>query len=126
MKLFDILILDSRKEKNRKIINNVLIKIKPIRNKMKKEGYKKSDIVPLEYLEKFLQVMYKNTGYCTQWLSTCYDSDTRDFLHYSIGVLDAKRKWIDNVNGKTLWEVYAKVVILMYDSYLKGGKDEVR
>lgn len=122
MNLFDVMILDCRKEENKKKLNQILLKIKPIKNKMQKSGYRKTDIVPIDFLESFIQLMYKNKGYCTQWITTCYD-ETKKFLHYSVGVLDKKRKWIDNVNSKTLWGLYAKVSILMYNDCMKGEEE---
>ena len=127
MGINEILLIDCRKEDGEQKINKILWKIKPIKQKMIKLGYQKDDIVPIVQLEKFLQFVRIKYGYRTQWINTYYETDKTinktKFVFYTHGLVDEKDKWITNVEGRTLWELFAKTAIVFYDRIKKSEKE---
>ena len=127
-KVQEMLLIDCRKQEGKEKINKILCKINPIKQKMIKLGYVKGDIVPLEQLEKFLQFVRIKYGYRTQWINSYFETDKTinktKFVFYTHGLVDEKDKWITNVEGRTLWELFAKTAIVFYDEIKRGEQKE--
>lgn len=129
-KVQEMLLIDCRKQEGKEKINKILWKIKPIKQKMIKLGYVKDDIVPLEQLEKFLQFVRIQYGYRTQWINSYFETDKMKkphktkFVFYTHGLVDVEGGWITNIEGKTIWELFAKTAIVFYDEIKKGEQKE--
>lgn len=129
-KVQEVLLIDCRKQEGKEKINKILWKIKPIKQKMIKLGYVKDDIVPLEQLEKFLQFVRIQYGYRTQWINSYFETDKMKkphktkFVFYTHGLVDVEGEWITNIEGKTIWELFAKTAIVFYDEIKKGEQKE--
>lgn len=129
-KVQEMLLIDCRKQEEKEKINKILWKIKPIKQKMIKLGYVKEDIVPLEQLEKFLQFVRTQYGYRTQWINSYFETDKTKkphktkFVFYTHGLVDMEGEWITNIEGKTIWELFAKTAIVFYDEIKKGEQKE--
>ena len=129
-KVQEMLLIDCRKQEGKERINKILWKIKPIKQKMIKLGYEKGDIVPLEQLEKFLQFVRIQYGYRTQWINSYFETDKTKkphktkFVFYTHGLLDNNSEWITNLEGRTIWELFAKTAIVFYDEIKKGEQKE--
>lgn len=109
MKTSDILLLDLRKEENKKKVNKFLLKIKFIGKAM--EGTS-NRLVPIEVLEDFLKEIKKRYGYGFQMIYSYYEDDI--FRFYHVGIVNGKSEWIGNVEGVTMWELFAKGTIKIY------------
>lgn len=129
-KVQEMLLIDCRKQEGKEKINKILWKIKPIKQKMIKLGYVKDDIVPLEQLEKFLQFVRIQYGCRTQWINSYFETDKMKkphktkFVFYTHGLVDVEGEWITNIEGKTIWELFAKTAIVFYDEIKKGEQKE--
>lgn len=129
-KVQEVLLIDCRKQEGKEKINKILWKIKPIKQKMIKLGYVKDDIVPLEQLEKFLQFVRIQYGCRTQWINSYFETDKTKkphktkFVFYTHGLVDVEGEWITNIEGKTIWELFAKTAIVFYDEIKKGEQKE--
>lgn len=117
MKTEQILNLDYRKEENQEIIQKVLRKIKPL------SKYSEEEQVPIESIEKLIQVLCQKYNITPQWMSMSFSEPKLSI--YSIGVkTTTDHKWLGNVYGMCLYEVFAKLAIKMY-SEVKAGNIEV-
>ena len=117
MKTDDILNLDYRKEESQEIIQKVLRKIKPL-SKYSDEN------VPLEEIEKLIRVLCQKYEITPQWMTMSFCEPILGI--YSIGVkTTTDHKWLGNVYGICLYEIFAKLAIKMY-SEVKFGKIPVR
>lgn len=117
MKTDEILNLDYRKGENKEIIQKVLTKIKPL-SKYSDEK------VPLEAIEKLIYVLCQKYEITPQWMTMSFKESTLGI--YSIGVkTTTDHKWLGNVYGICLYEVFAKLAIKMY-SEVKSGNIPVR
>lgn len=118
MKTDQILNLDYTKEENQEIIQKVLRKIKPL------SKYSEEKPIPLEVIEKLIRVLCEKYEITPQWMNMTYNVSSLGI--YSIGVkTTTDHKWIGNVYGMCLYEVFAKLAIKMY-SEIKAGRIEVR
>lgn len=118
MKTDEILNLDYRKEESKEIIQKVLRKIKPL-SKFSDE----SDI-PLEAIEKAIRVMVNKYEIRPQWMTiSCHENN---LAIYSIGVkTNDTHKWLGDVYGMCLYEVFAKLAIKIY-AEVKSGNIPIR
>lgn len=118
MKTEQILNLDYRKEENKEIIQKVLRKIKPL------SKFSDEEQIPLEAIEKLVRVLNHKYEITPQWMTISLDEQFTTI--YSIGVkTTTDHKWLGNVFGICLYEVFAKLAIKMY-SEIKSGNIEVR
>ena len=118
MKTEQILNLDYTKEENKNIIQKVLRKIKPL------SKYSEEEIIPIEAIEKLVYVLVKKYEITPQWLNMSFHSSSCTL--YTIGVkTTTDHKWLGNVYGSCLYEVYAKLAIKMF-SEVKAGNIEER
>ena len=129
-KVQEMLLIDCRKQEGKEKINKILWKIKPIKQKMIKLAYEKGDIVPLEQLEKFLQFVRTQYGYRKEWINSYFETDKKKkqhktkFVFYTHGLVDMEGEWITNIEGKTIWELFAKTAVVFYDEIKKGEQKE--
>lgn len=118
MKTEDILNLDCTKQENIKTLNNFLWKVKPVAKMLEKQNYTKTEIAPLEILEKAMQGICIRYDYRTQSFLPYYEqlNETRKFVFYSCCCIKVREKhdWIGTVYGKTLWELVAKIIVKLY------------
>lgn len=116
MKTEQILNLDYRKEENKKIIQKVLRKIKPL------SKYSDDEQIPLEMIEKTVRVLCQRYEITPQWMNITFHETSLGI--YSIGVkTTTDHKWLGNVYGVCLYEVFSKLVIKMY-SEIRSGRIE--
>ena len=116
MKTDEILNLDYRKEESRDIIQKVLRKIKPL------SKFSEENDVPLEAIEKAIRVMANKYEVTPQWLVMSYHEPVNI---YSVGVKTTDtHKWLGNVYGMCLYEVFAKLAIKIYSEIKSGNIPE--
>ena len=119
MKTEQILNLDFRKEENKEIIQKVLRKIKPL------SKYPEGEEIPLEKIEKVVQILTKKYEISPQWMTMSFRSN--DWGIYSIAVkTTTDHKWLGNVYGVCLYEVFSKLAIKMYSEVKSGNIPEVK
>ena len=114
MKTNDLLNLDCREEKSKRIIQKALKIIKPLAK------YSDEQIIPLEKIEKAINIMTNKYAMCIQWItpSKCEEK----YMLYSLSIKnDDDYSWVGTVYGVTIYEVFAKCAILMYAT-IKGKK----
>lgn len=114
MKTDEILNLDYRKEESKEIIQRVLRKIKPL------SKFSEENDVPIEAIEKVIRVMVNKYAITPQWMTISYHEHEFGIYSISVKTLDT-HKWIGNVYGMCLYEVFAKLAIKIY-SEIKSGK----
>ena len=118
MKTEQILNLDYRKEESQEIIQKVLRKIKPL------SKYSDESNVPIEAIEKLIRVLVQKYEITPQWMTMSFCEPVLGI--YSIGVkTTTDHKWLGNVYGMCLYEVFAKLAIKMY-SDIKSKNIPVR
>lgn len=106
MKTEEILRLDYMKDENKKIIQKVLRKIKPL-------SKCSDEMIPLEMIEKVAKVLVCKYEITPQWMSISYRESILGI--YKVGVkTTTDHKWLGDVYGYCLYEVMAKLVIKMY------------
>ena len=119
MKTEQILSLDYRKEETKEIIQKVLRKIKPLSKYSEEYGD-----IPLEAIEKLIRVLFQKYEITPQWMSMSLHESAVNV--YTIGVkTTTDHRWLGNVSGMCLYEVFAKLAIKMY-SEIKQGNIEVK
>ncbi len=107
MKTEEILNLDCTEKNVRELISKFINKVD-----YAPEGH--TGIYTVHELEKILHKMCKEEKYRLQYINITYEVDKYE-CWYSSGVLILEnREWIGNVYGASIWELYAKAVILIY------------
>ena len=118
MKTDEILNLDYRKEENKETIQKVLRKIKPL------SKFSEENDIPLEAIEKAIRVMVNKYEIRPQWMTISYHDNS--LAIYSIGVKTTDtHKWLGDVFGMCLYEVFAKLAIKIY-AEVKSGNIPIR
>ena len=122
MKTEQILNLDCTKEENKYKINNILWKVKPLSKLLEKNSYTKTELAPIELLEKALHGLCTRYGYRMQQI-WCYKEEN-NFKFWSCGVMKEadNNKWLGDVYGITLWEIVAKLIIKIYAEERKNNE----
>ena len=111
MKTEDILNLDYRKEENQEAIQRVLRKIKPL------SKFSEDENVPFEKLEKLIGLYQNKYAIKIQYIIPNYEGS----IIYSASLLGSDNfKWIGNVYGMCMYELFAKIAIKMYTEIKKG------
>lgn len=106
----EILNLDCREEANRKIIQQYLRKIKPF------ASYSQDVDVPLSKLEKCFKILCNNYEIFPK--PDYFDTvSSDDGIIYSVGFYDQRNgyKQIKKCFGISVYELFSKAVILLYD-----------
>lgn len=118
MKTSQILDLDFRKEENKKIIQKVLRKIKPL------SRFSDEEIIPIEMLEKTICTLVQKYEIEHQWINVTY-LETNSGI-YSVGVKSrVNHEWLGNVYGICIYELLAKLTIKLY-SEIKSKQIPIR
>lgn len=109
----EIINLDYREEKNKKVIQRVLRQLKPL------SKYSDEDI-PFNAIEKAIVVMCKK--YTMKVNSLALDMLANDeHIIWKVWLInDTNLKTIDIIYGITLYEVFAKTAIRLYAEIKKG------
>lgn len=103
---------DYRIKENRIMVQNYLKKFKAFK--------KYEEKIPLEAIEKQLRLICNKYYIMPQWLSISYTEETNAI--YSLGMKTSDtHKWINTVYGITLYEVFAKALILAFFEVKKGN-----
>lgn len=114
MKTEDILNVDFTKEENKKLIQKVLVKIKPLS--------KYEDGVPIEALERTVVAICKKYNVDPQWISMTLNDAKGNRILYSCGVkTHDKSEWLGTVYASSIYELYAKLCIKLYSESKKQG-----
>ena len=111
MKTEDILNLDYRKEENQEAIQRVLRKIKPL------SKFSDDENIPFEKLEKLIGLYQNKYAIKIQYIIPNYEGS----IIYSASLLRSDNfKWIGNIYGMCMYELFAKIAIKMYTEIKKG------
>ena len=111
MKTEDILNLDYRKEENQEAIQRVLRKIKPL------SKFSEDENIPFEKLEKLIGLYQNKYAIKIQYIIPNYEGS----IIYSASLLRSDNfKWVGNVYGMCMYELFAKIAIKMYTEIKKG------
>ena len=112
MKTNEILNLDCTVEQNKKKLNRFLYNIKPIAKQM---GEDKTKQIPLEVLENVLHGICIKYDYKHQGIEGYYEKK-EGFVFYTVSLIkkSSTTDWIGNAYGKTMWELFAKMIIKIY------------
>lgn len=111
MKTEDILNLDYRKEENQEAIQRVLRKIKPL------SKFSEDENIPFEKLEKLIGLYQNKYAIKIQYIMPNYEGS----IIYSASLLRSDNfKWIGNIYGMCMYELFAKIAIKMYTEIKKG------
>lgn len=115
----DIMNLDYTDEKSKRIIQKVLKQIKPL------SKYSDEEYIPLEYIEKAIKVM--SSKYQVRVRSIWPDiwSNEKSNIWRAEVVNDSNLDNIGYAYGISIYELFAKVAILMY-SEIKKERLKVR
>ena len=111
-----ILDLDYREEKNKKIIQKCLCKFKPF-------AKYSDEIVPLEMLEKFMCKLSIKYQIYPQYITPIYLKN--EVIQYSISIKRTDTNdWLGSVYACCLYELVAKSCIKMYSDIKKENIPE--
>lgn len=115
-----ILMLSFDEEGSDEIVQRVLLKIKPL---SKYEGRR----LPLDAIEKTICAMVRKYSFTPQWISMSYGKSLgTECGYYSCGVKASDtHEWLGTVSGRSLYELMAKLCILMY-SKVKANSVPIR
>ena len=117
MKTEDILNLDYRKEENQEAIQRVLRKIKPL------SKFSDDENIPFEKLEKLIGLYQNKYAIKIQYIIPNYEGS----IIYSASLLRSDNfKWIGNVYGMCMYELFAKIAIKMYTEIKKGIPEKIK
>ena len=105
----EILNLDYRNDENKNKIQKVLRKIKPL------SKYSDEDI-PLIDLEKLILLYQKKYNVKFSYIMM----NTESIMIYTASLKTDEGKWLGNVYGAYIYELFAKVCISMYSKAKKG------
>ncbi len=118
MKTKDILNLDYRKEENKKIIQKVLRKIKPL------SKFSDENDIPLQAIERVIKILTNKYEIIPkQMMMSYYETDLGI---YSIEIRKNINSYehIGTVYGMCVYEVFAKLAIKMYSEVKLGNIPE--
>ena len=121
MKTEEILNIDCREEHGREKIESFLLKIKPLRKRVKEEGE-----ITLEVLESVLHGLSIRYGYAVMQIAPYYEEKKR-FVFFKGEVMKREENtniWKGTVYGITLWELTAKMIIKIYGCVMQEKKKD--
>ena len=116
MKTEDILNLDCRKEENKKIIQKVLRKIKPL------SKYSDECEIPLEAIEKLLAVMCKKYCVNIKEITANVLANDKQIIWKATIINENEFALLNYVYGISIYEVLSKSTIYIYTKVKKGIK----
>ena len=106
----EILNLDNRKEESKTKIQKVLRKIKPL------SKYSEEDDIPLVDLEKLILLYQKKYNVKFSYIMM----NTEGIMIYTASLKTDEGKWLGNIYGAYIYELFAKVCISMFSKAKKG------
>ena len=114
----ELLDMDMSKRKNKDIICKILHKVEPVQIQHSYEGE-----MSLKVLEKALLEMCAQYSYGVQTIYPYFEE--KQFRFYTASVIKKTDTtiWCGNVYGKTMWEIFAKLIIKIY-SEIKREKSK--
>ena len=121
MKTEEVLNLDCTDEQNKKKLNKFLYNVKTIAKQM---GEDKTKRIPLEVLEKTLHNICVKYGYGHQGISSYCEEGIFKFYTVSLTKKRNTVDWIGNAYGKTMWELFAKMIVKIYADIMQERKKE--
>lgn len=107
----EILNLDYRKDENKSKMQKVLRKIKPLSKYSEEE-----DDIPLTALEKLILMYQKKYNVKFSYIMM----NTEGIMIYTASLKTDEGKWLGNVYGAYIYELFAKVCISMFSKAKKG------
>ena len=112
-KIEDIIDIECKGYENRKMLNEALMQIKPV-SKLVKKNKETGEFISVDTLERAMHGLLSHYKYNTQGINSYYEDG--EFVFYTASILRIRetREWIGTVNGATLWEVVAKIIIKVY------------
>lgn len=114
MNIETLLSIDYRAESSKKFLQKTLLKIKPL------EKYSNYDKVPLEKIEKLLFKLQQKYDVNIALIYTSGKANN-DFFVYSGGISkDSANKIICAVHAVEIYELFAKMLIKVWDMKKKG------
>lgn len=116
MKTEDILNLDCRKEENKKIIQKVLRKIKPL------SKYSDECEIPLEVIEKLLAAMCKKYCINIKEITANVLANDKQIIWKATIINENEFALLNYVYGISIYEVLSKSTIYIYTKVKKGIK----
>lgn len=116
MKVKDAIYGDYRKSEVRDLIQTALRKI-PALSKHNEEND-----IPLEALEKAIWKMREKYGCMMQYIMPLFRPELNE-AYYSCSFKTKEHEWIGTVNGLTIYEVYAKGVLMLYSYARKANSN---
>lgn len=114
-----ILQLDCRSEENKEIIQKVLKKIGPL------SKYSVDETVPFEKVEKLVTVLSKRYNMRVREFVPDVWSNSNETIWRATVINDTNLQMIKMVYGLSVYEVFAKVSICMYNTRDMVGRREV-
>lgn len=112
----DVLNLDCRVDKNKKIIQKVLKQIKPL------SKYSDESEIPFEAIEKAITVMCKKYMLRIRDFAPDVLANDNNLIWRATLENETNFKVLDVVYGITVYEVFAKAAIRLYAEVRKGIK----
>lgn len=116
MKLKEALTGDYRKEEVKQYIQGMLKKIPQL------SKYDTEDDVPFEVLEKALWKLSEKSGIVVQYLTPVYQTNSPNYYTCSFAE-SATRNFVQAIYGLTVYEIYAKGVLMCYSYSRKSDKN---
>lgn len=114
----ELLDIDMTEQKNKEIICRMLYKLKPM-----KKLAENTQAIKMEHLEKVLQGLCSHYNYGVQTIYPYFEEKKFVFYCASITKKEDTTLWKGNVYGKTMYEVFAKLIIKIYSEIKKEKKE---
>lgn len=120
----EILDMDVTKGGNKVYLNELLWKIKPVQIISKKDGVKPGNMLSTEMLEKIFLGIANKYNYVLETRTSFQlnlETKKKSFEHYSCTISNAET--FNVYYGRTLWEIYAKAIVVIYSHVTGNGGD---
>lgn len=113
----ELLDIDMTEQKNKEIICRMLYKLKPMQKLVENP-----QAIKMEHLEKVLQGLCSHYNYGVQTIYPYFEEKKFVFYCASITKKEDTTLWKGNIYGKTIYEVFAKLIIKIYSEIKKEKK----
>lgn len=125
MKTDEILNLDCTKSCNMTKLNRFLYKIPAVLKHAEKKSEEEFPLIDFKVLEECFNKYHADMGYSQQGIKHYYEDGVFIYYHLSLTKrVENLVKWKGNVYGKTLWELFAKTLIKIYDDIIKEERGQ--
>lgn len=115
----ELIDMDMTEQKNREIIYKMLYKLKPMQKLVANP-----QAIKMEHLEKVLQGLCSRYNYGVQTIYPYFEEQKFVFYCASVTKKEDTTLWKGNVYGRTMHEVFAKLIIKVYSEIKKEKKHE--